>query len=245
MTRRVRLLAILFAVAGITAFNAPIAQALPPPGSWHIRLWMLPPADALGNAACLTNSWHDPTFDAYRALDWKATCYANGTEIVRFRAVAASIDESNNGTYWAALHGVTSQLPNNSCPGGGSVRLAKVKVYGLDGHLNGYMIYAHSYIFNGTSTQFNVQAQAGATLSSAYLTSVGIADTVSDANQGHFTNCWGGWHVHEVNSSDAVMLWNSWNHIYDGVAPPDYCCFVNDTHANWTRRMTAVVNIGE
>jgi hypothetical protein len=237
MKHRVRVAVMILAVTALWILSVPIARAFPGPGSWHIKLWMLPPVDALGNFACLTNSWHDPSFDPYRALDWKATCHSIGTETVRFRAVAASIDESYDGTFWAALNGVPSNIATAACPGG-PVHRAKVKIYGGDGHLNGYMIYAHSVAYGG---QFTIQAQAGATLSSAYLTSVGIADTVSDGPG----DCWDNWHVHEVNSSDAVMLWNGWNGQYTGIAPPDCNCYVNDNHSNWTRRMTAVVNLGE
>jgi hypothetical protein len=97
------------------------------------------------------------------------------------------------------------------------------------------MIYAHSVLY---VTQFNIQAQFGATRSTARLTSIGIGDTVQDGPG----DCWTGWHVHEVNNDGGD--WDSWNSNYNGASTP--CnCYVNTNDANWIRRMTATVLVGE
>jgi hypothetical protein len=232
MRRHLRLLslALSLAVAGPILLGGTVASGTTP---YRIRLWMLPPADALGNNACLTQRWHstDPAYDINRALDWKATCGSNGTELIRFRALASAIDEPYDGTYWPAMTGLLSNLPPSSC-GVGTVHIGKVKIVGGDSYIRGFMIYAHTVL---TGSTFNINAKNGATLSNAYLTSFGIGDTVSDASAG--PNCWQGWHVHENNSDDAVMHWDSWNSKWD-TAAVSCDCYKNDSSSNWIRRMT-------
>jgi len=244
----IRVLRILAAV-GVTLalwMNAGSAAALPDPGSYQLRLWMLPPVDSLGKKACLTNHWHstDPRFDINRALDWTrgnlqdTNCGVTANESVSFRALGSSINEAYDGTWDIYMHGVNSNLPPEDCPytGGGTVHIGKVKLYGLDGLQKGFMAYAHASL---NSSQFNILFQKGATRALAKLNSLAIGNSVADGPGG----CWSTWHVHEINSDDAVMYWDAWSSVWDAASLCN--CYVTNDDDNWVRRMTASMNIGE
>ena len=238
------LVALAAAFVALGPLNAATGDASGPPGGFRIRLWMLPPVDALGNKACLTQGWHgtmDSRVSYNRALDWKAgntadtSCTFSGSELVRFRAKAASIDEAPDGTSWAALYGVQSNLPPEAC-GNGTDHIGKVKIYGYDGVLKGFMMYAHTSLYSG---QFDIQARTGSSQSGAYLTSIGIGNTVQDGP----ADCWSGWHVHNVNSKDAVMYWDNWNSKWGTASTCN--CYTNNSDSNWIVQMTAPESIGE
>jgi hypothetical protein len=204
----------------------------------RVRLWMLPPADALGNNACLTNRWHSTPL---KALDWKATCGSMGSELIRFRALGANIDSEYDGTFWAAMTGRTSNLTPYWCDGG-LVREGRVHVWGYDAMLKGHVVYAHTILY--ASVQFNINILDGGSLTNARLTSVGIGDTTRDAPAGVFTDCWKGWHVHENNSTGSYSYWDSWHYSLYDTAPINCDCYDNDDDANWSRRMTWQITNG-
>lgn len=230
MRRHVRLLVLLllFAVVGIAPAPAAATYGV---DQFRMDIWMLPPVDNLGSTACLKQGWHssDPRFDYMRALDWHNVCTGGGTELVRFRALAASIDTTNDGTFWAGGYGVTSNLTVGTC-GGQSLHIGKVNIWSADGTVKGFMIYAHSVLYN--SSQFNINFKRGGTRTNAHLTSVGIGNTVQDGP----STCWTGWHVHENNSDDAVMRWDQWNSLYSGT-PPHTDTYTNNSPTYWIRRM--------
>lgn len=243
---RRKLIAAALAAATILAVQAPVATGtLPPPGGWDVRLWMLPPVDLLGNKACLSNHWHGTEYDYHRALDWKAgnaadtNCTFSASELVRFRAMGASIEESNDGTYWSAMYGVQQNLNPITC-GGELENIGKVKLYaiGLGTTLRGSMYYVHSILYSG---QFNLQFKRGSSRSNAYLNSIGIGNTTQDGPSG----CWTGWHVHENNSDDATMYWDGWNTTKWANASLLTNSWVTDDDVNWVRQMTTAISIGE
>jgi hypothetical protein len=243
---RNRLLVVFASVAvGISQVNVATTDASPPELGYHsIRVWMLNPVDVWGQKACLTQRWHEdePTdFDPLKALDWKAgnnadtNCTFDATEVVKFRTLAADLSQAYDGTSWTPLYGVRSNLPPNECTGP-NAHLGKMKIKDIFGNSHGYMIYAHTVLWSGDD--IDIRATFGATRSNAYVTPINVGDTVQD----HPGGCSNGWHVHEVNNDGGD--WDSWNSKWDTAATFQNL-YVNNDDANWTRRMTATVLVGE
>lgn len=226
MSRSIRLLVIAVALAALGLAPMHVTAA----GEVDQRLWMLPPVDAPGNAACLTNNWHEG-----KALDWKATCGAPGSESIRFRALGAAIDVPENGNNVDSMVGVKSDLTPYNC-GTGTVHSGKVKLWGIDGILYGFMLYAHADLSSGS---FPIWFKVGGTRTNAYFQNLTIGTTTLDAlseDPEDWTRCWQGWHVHADNSSDTFMYWDSWNPKWANAAISTG--YTNNDPANWIRRMT-------
>jgi hypothetical protein len=238
----------ILGLSGLLYETVPAASASPTLGTSTIRLWMLPPVDGLGNTACLTQSWHgtsDPRVDDNRSLDWRAGNAANTNcnpveqETVRLRLLGASINETQDGTFWNAMYATIADLGDDPCRGGID-QLGKVKfwAYTLSGaKMRGFMFFAHSSL---TPSQANIQVRRGPSRSSAYLNSWTMGTTTEDGP----APCWSGWHVHENNSEDATMYWGPWNTAHYNVNTSCHC-FVTTNDDNWIRQMTTTVTLGE
>jgi hypothetical protein len=106
------------------------------------------------------------------------------------------------------------------------------------------MKYVHTVMYGSTTgdgtTTFAINAR-GTTLSGGYLGSIGVGDTVSDASA---ASCWSGWHVHENNTgNDAFDLWNDAPYKKPGAQTGDH--YLNNSSANWIRRLTWTLTPGE
>jgi hypothetical protein len=228
----------------LVGLAAPRANAVQ--NYFQFQIWMMPPVANLGSQACLSQAWHssDPAFDYMRALDWKTTCGASGSESVRLRVLGAEINVPYNGTNWAPMYGVAADLALGDCPGKvawqDSVHLGRVRLYGIDVISRGFMIFAHTDM--NVTGNIPVNVTRGATRSTAYLTSSPIGNTVNDGvdidhdGDKDFTDCWQGWHTHENNSDDATMYWDKWNTTHYSGHSGDY--YTNNNDDNYSRRMS-------
>jgi hypothetical protein len=186
-----------------------------------------------GNKACLTQRWHgtDSAWDLNRALDWQGNCAPGASEIVRFRSLGTNLDGPDNGAVYPGAYGLASNKIR-SC-GLDTFHVGAVAIYDYADTVKvGSMEYAHSVL---TTMQFNIDViNAAQTAGAAYLTSIGIGNTVSDEPAG--PTCWTGWHVHENNSDDATMHWDAWNSKWNTASTGDL--YVNTSSSNWIRRIS-------
>ena len=248
MKPRVAVLAAILSViaAGMASPRQASADTYP-----TIRLWMLPPVDNLGNGTYLSQHWHSQglspngPWHAGKALDWKDNGGDDATEIVRFRALAIDLYNSNFGTDYDAMDGVLFNLPTYNCDGG-IVNEGKVTIVSGSVNIKGYMIYAHTLL---AGARFNiwVTSSPGATRDDGYLTSVGVGDTKPNGSgTSHLvhTDCWKGWHVHEINGIPGTYSkWDAWNSDYASY-PNGTSGIVNTDPDNWIRQMTFQVTPG-
>jgi hypothetical protein len=211
---------------------------------FRFRIYMLPPVGALGTNACLRQGFHSIYSEYMKALDWATNCNTASTEIVRFRYLGVDLDNNGGGSTIPQGEGVTQQLANENCPGGGHVHVGLVTIYSLYGTSIAGMKYVHTVMYGSTTgdgtTTFAINAR-GTTLSGGYLGSIGVGDTVSDASA---ASCWSGWHVHENNTgNDAFDLWNDALYKKPGAQTGDH--YLNNSSANWIRRLTWTLTPGE
>lgn len=207
---------------------------------WRFRIYMLPPVGSLGTNACLRQGFHSMYSEYMRALDWAQNCNTSSTEIVRFRYLGVDVDNLGGGSTIAQGEGTTTQLANQNCPGGGQTRVGLVTIWSIYGTSLAGMKYVHTLMYGSSGTSFAINAR-GTTLSGGYLGSIGIGDTVADSNA---DECWTGWHVHENNTgNDAFDSWNTSKYTEPGAANCD--CYLNNSSANWIRRLTWVLQEGD
>lgn len=244
MRRHVALVLLAISFAFVVVAPSPVGAGVPPPAH-TLRLWMMPPVDALGNNACFTNRWHGGEAYDDKALDWKATCGSVGLENVYWRSLGADLYTPNDGTTWTPLYAVGSNLTPYNCDSG-DIHTAKVKVYDLLGNVHNFIVYVHALAITGQGYNvFDIWVKNGATKSTAYLQNriVGYTtmDGDADAASPYFTDCWKGWHVHENNSIGSP--WDGWNSKWTTAALN--ANYSNSNRNNWTRQMTLVYQPGE